>query len=660
MEQGLTQIIILLGLAVAGVVIFQRLRIPSSLAYLLVGVILGPHTIGPALDAQQIKPLAEFGIVFLLFTIGLNFSLSRIHALRYQILALGLGQVTLTTAAITLVGWLLMGLPGAAAFVIGAVFTQSSTTIITRQLLEQGEENSRHGRLGTAMSVFQDVMAVPFLIIIPVLGTAAGLELFALATPLGLALGKALLVFLLVFLGGRLLLRPFFHAIATTRSAEIFTLTVLMVSLLAAWASGRLGLSMAFGAFLAGMVLGDTEFRPQVEATIRPFRDVLLGLFFVGIGMLFDLTAIPAVWQWSLLGAALLLAGKALVVVGITRRAGVDALTAWRVALLLAVGGEFGFALLAIAIGAGAIAADLGQIALFAVLFSMIVAPFIIRYNHAIAARLCGGSQARFRKEEAIRYDEPETVGELQDHVIICGYGRIGQNVGRLLEEEKIPYVALDLDPVKVREAHTAGEPVYYADSSEYDVLVAVGAERARLAVISHDDVPAALKSLAHLRDIRPQLPVMVRTRDQTHVDELLAAGATEVVPETVEAGLMIAAQALLLLDIPLSRIVRRMQKQRSMRYRLLRELFRGNELSDDPECCEADRLRAVTLHPYSQVLGRRLGELELKGVLVTALVREGKRRLSPAPDTVLTAGDVLVLFGTPDDLYRAEDVLLK
>jgi CPA2 family monovalent cation:H+ antiporter-2 len=649
------QVLLLLGVTVAVVVVFNRLHVPSSLGYLLVGLILGPFTMGPVIDIPQMGALAEFGIVFLLFAIGLNFSLPQIHALRHQVLGLGTGQVIFTTVVVGLVAWL-AGLDPVAAFVIGAVFAQSSTTIIGKQLAEQGEDDSRHGKLGLAMSVFQDVTAVPFVVIIPVLGMAAGAEL--LLGALGWALAKALLAFGLVFYLGRWILRPIFHFVAERRSAEIFTLTVLLVALLAAWTTNSLGLSLAFGAFLAGMVLGETEFRHQVESTVRPFRDVLLGLFFIGIGMLVDPAALPGLWHWALLGAAVLLISKTLLVSYLVRRTGADTLTAWRTGLLLAVGGEFGFALLAIALTANVIDVYLGQVALTSVLFSMIAGPFIIRYNHTIATWFVRDPPRSDNSPDSVSLDSG-TAAELSGHVIICGYGRIGQSVAHLLEQENIRYIALDLDAARVREAHAAGEPVYYGDATDRSILDLLGLDRARLVIISHDDVAASLKILEYLRAARPGLPVMVRTRDESRVEELQKAGATEVVPETLEAGLMIASHSLLFLNVPPAQVMKRIQEQRFGKYRLIREFFRGELPTEIAEDGDPDRARSIPIPPGCKAIGRQIGELGLDRVTVTALVRSGERRAAPAPETAIEADDVIVIYGPPEQLGRAERLIL-
>ncbi|HMV54332.1 MAG TPA: cation:proton antiporter [Rhodocyclaceae bacterium] len=554
----LVQIILLLAVAVAIMVIFQRLHIPSSLGYLLVGLVLGPHTAGPTVHVAEFEALAEFGVVFLLFSIGLNYSLPQLHAMRHQILGLGTAQVVLTTAVVAVLLWLAGSNP-VVAFVIGAVFAQSSSTIIGRQLAEQGEEATPHGRLGLAISVFQDVTAVPFLILIPVLGAATGMDM--LAGELAWALAKAVLAFTLVFYAARRALRPLFHLVAERRSAELFTLTVLLVVLAAAWTTHSLGLSLAFGAFLAGMMLGETEFRHQVESSIRPFRDVLLGLFFVGIGMLIDPASLPQIWHWALLGAVLLLASKIAVVVLIVHRSGMDMPGAWRTALLLAVGGEFGFALLAIALGAGVIDPHVGQIVLNAVLFSLIGGVLLIRYNHAIAARLAGANP---------RSPGPanQLAGLPPPRVLIGGYGRVGHTIAVLLKSGGVDFVAFDTDPQRVQQGRTDGHAVLYGDIADPELLAAARAEQASLAIVTVDSHAVALRAVSALRRHCLQLPVIARARDLDASAALVGAGAMHAYPETIEASLRLGATALRILQHPVVDIDRMLQDIRDRDYR--------------------------------------------------------------------------------------------
>lgn len=563
----LTQILLLLAVAVAVVLACQRLRIPTSLGYLLVGVILGPHTAGPTVHVPEFAALAEFGVVFLLFTIGLNFSLPQLHALRHQVLGLGTGQVALTTAVVGSAAWL-AGVPGAAAFVIGAAFAQSSTTIIASQLKERGEDNAPHGRLGLAMSVFQDVTAVPFLVIIPALGVAVAADVLALE--LLWALAKGALAFALVFLAGRWLLRPLMHHVAERRSAEMFTLTVLLLALLAAWATDGLGLSLAFGGFLAGMILGETEFRHQVEAAIRPFRDVLLGLFFVGIGMRFDPVAVWPVLHWALLGALVILLAKTLIVAAMMRRIGLAPRLAWRTGLLLAVGGEFGLALLAIALDARAIDARLGQIAISAILLAMVAGAVLIRFNAAIANRLAGPTGVAPGVPQA----EPPLPGVAggEASVVIGGYGRVGHTVAVLLQASGVPFIAFDTDPKRVAQGRADGHAVGYGDIADPDLLAAIHVERAALVILTVNEAATALKAVSLLRKACPQVPVIARARSLVESGQLVAAGAAHAHPEAIEASLRLGATALQMLRVEPGDIEQIVQGVRDLGYRSVTE----------------------------------------------------------------------------------------
>ncbi|MBX3724542.1 MAG: cation:proton antiporter [Xanthomonadales bacterium] len=559
--ENLAQILLLLAVTLGVVLICQRLHVPTSLGYLLVGLILGPYTFGPNIAMPELVQLAEFGVVFLLFTIGLNFSLPQLQALRHQVLGLGSGQVAFTTGLVGLLVWL-AGMPLPVAFVFGAVFAQSSTTIIASLLAEQGEQNSRHGRLGLAMSVFQDVTAVPFLVIIPVLGTAVGAGV--LAGTLAWALAKAVFAFALVLLAGRWLLKPLFLLVAQRRSAEVFTLAVLLVALLAAWTTFGLGLSLAFGAFLAGMMLGETEFRHQVESSVRPFRDVLLGLFFIGIGMRLDPLALPPIWHLVMLGALLILTSKTLLVAAMVRRTGIDLQTAWRTGLLLSVGGEFGLALVAIALDATVLDDRLGQVAIASVLFAMVLGAVLVRFNGAIAARLAGARE----KPTAKAVETAELPVDAQRLVVIGGYGRVGHTVAVMLHTSGVPFIAFDPDPARVTQGRADGYPVFYGDIGDPALLSAIHVERAALVVITVDQPDIALAAVSHLRRLCPEVPVLARARDLASSTRLLEAGAVHAYPEIIEASLRLAGTALRMLDVPTEDVDEAIQGVRDWGYR--------------------------------------------------------------------------------------------
>lgn len=653
----LREVIILLAAAVVAVAVFQRLRLPSVLAYLLVGALLGPHAVGWVPEEAARRWLAEFGVVFLLFSVGLQFSLGRFLAMRREVLALGGGQVLITAGIVTLAARL-FGFPWPAAFMMGGILAMSSTAIVIKLLTEQAESTADHGRQAIGILLFQDLAVLPFLIVLPVLAgnsdASPGLEMVS-------ALGKGALIVLLMLAAGRWLLRPMLQEIAHSRSAELFTLAALLFALTAAAASYAAGLSMPLGAFLAGMMLGETEFRHQIEADIRPFKDVLLGLFFVTVGMLLDPRALFTDLAHVLWLLAALLLGKAAIVTGTALLAGSPRSTAIRTGTVLAAGGEFGLVLLALALGAGLVAPRIAQVVLAALLLSMAAAPLLVRWNGTVARRLAPESyqRTRARVTAAVR----AAAHGLSDHVLICGYGRIGQRVARFLEQEGTPYVALDLDPVRVQEARTAGEPVGYGDATQIDILLAAGLARARVLVVSFDDVEAAERTLGQVRSHGHSLPILVRTRDDFQLERLQQAGATEVVPETLEASLMLAAHLLLLLEVPSATIMRHVQAVRRDRYRLLRGLFAGQE--GEPQVTSPlarEQLHAIALPAQAHAVGRRLSDLRLgdAGATVTAVRRGGIRGRQPAPGMLLRANDTLVLYGTPEALEAAEDRLLR
>jgi len=564
-------ILLLLVAAVVAVALFRRLHLPPILGYLLVGLVLGHHGLGMLDEHATADLLGEIGVAFLLFSIGLEFSIAQFMAMRRTLLGLGGAQVLVGTLSGGLIAWAL-GIPWQGALIVGGALSMSSTAILIKQLTDQLELQAPHGRLVLGILLFQDLAAVPFLVMIPIL--AAGGE--SLALPLLLALLKGALALGLMLALGKFALRPLFHEVARGRSSELFTLTVLLVSLLAAWLTALLGLSLALGAFLAGMMLSETEYRHQIEVAIRPFRDVLLGLFFVIVGTELNLAVLPELWPWISLLVAGLLLGKGPLIVVLSYWASRDRQVAVRTGVVLAHGGEFGFALLALSWSTGLISSAQIQPILAAAVISMALAPLLVRHNEAIADYLLGA-----RHDQSSPHREAQIASAVQGdskHVIICGFGRVGQHMARLLRTEGYDYVALDLDPVRVKLAWEDGQKVFYGDARHREILLAAGLERCRVLVVSFADVPAAMRILHTVHHIRPGLPILVRTRDDMHLARLKRAGASEVVPEVLEASLMLATQLFLLLDLPLARVEAHVQGVRKDRYRLLDTVIQDSD----------------------------------------------------------------------------------
>ena len=653
-------ILILLGCSVAVVSLFRRIHLPPILGYLFVGMSLGPGGFGVIPSIQDLASLAEFGVVFLMFTIGLEFSWTRIMSMRRALLGLGGVQVLLCTLFATAWGYFL-GLPPKTAFVAAGALALSSTAVVIKQLAEQHELNTIHGRLSIGILLFQDLAAVIFLILIPALSQdVSGLEMLK---PILLSLVKGVGVCLIPALVGKRMLRPLFHEVAKSHSNELFMLTALLVALSAAWLTHHLQLSMALGAFLAGLMLGETEFRHQIEIDIRPFRDVLLGLFFVTIGALLRIDTLPNHWHWVVLILASLIIFKTLVIMLLTRFVcDLSYTKAFRTGLLLAQGGEFGFVILTMGIHHHLIDPIQTQIVVAAVVLSITAAPILIRHNKTIAHWLFKSAQdmsAEDRKPSELAAH----TAELKEHVIICGFGRVGQILTRFLEQENIPSVALDLDPVRISSSSLAGEHTFFGDARRPEVLAAAGLARARMIVISFADEPAALETLKHIRALRLDLPVFVRTRNDSNLKAFQEAGATEVVPESLEASLMLASHLLLMLEVPASRILYKIRAIHSDRYRNIQGFFKG---ADDPTLLEetdASRmsLHAVTVTENAFAIGKTIGEFSDPHAphAIKVLTRGSTRFSDPSTEMIIREGDVLVLFADPETLYLLIEKIL-
>jgi len=561
---------ILIAATVILVGLFLSLRLPSVLGYLGAGVLLGPYAFGLITDSRVIQAFAEFGVVFLLFSIGLEFSLPLLLRMKGGVLGLGGAQVLVCTA-VTAAAAVGLGLSPANAIVLGGVVSMSSTALVTSQLARQAELHSRHGLNAVGILLFQDIMVIPFLILVAALTGPASAP-----SPAGVAraLAEGVVAVAIIFVTGRWVLRPVFRAIARLQSAELFTLTTLLVIIAAAWTTHLLGLSLALGAFGAGIMLGETEYRHQLEAEIRPFRDVLLGLFFISVGMLFDPMQLPDVWPWVLLLLSAMVIFKLLLVAGLCRLAGWDPAVSLRTGLVLAHGGEFSFAILSLALAGQLLPPDYGQVILAALLVSLALAALLIRFNRELTVRLLPAASSTSR--EILREGVATAARGLDEHVIVAGYGRVGRNVARFLEAEGIPYLAMDVDPFRVENAVRAGQPVAYGDAASIELLKAAGLSRAIALAFCLDNVDGVRRVLQQVRRLRPDLPVLVRTTDDALLEELQQAGATEVIPETMEASLMIASHLLFLLQVPVPKVLEHMHRARSGRYALLRRLLPG------------------------------------------------------------------------------------
>lgn len=564
---ALGDITILIAAAVAAVALLRRLRLPPIIAYVAVGGLLGPHALGAIDDSHAMEVLGEIGIAFLLFTIGLEFSLPRFFELRGVLLGLGGAQVLIGTVAGALIA-LGFGTPLPAALVVGGALAMSSTAIVVKQLTDQGELLARHGQLALGILLFQDLAAVPFLVAIPLLADSTG----GVAAALGTALLEGLAAVVVMLALGRYALRPLFYEVASARSRELFTLCVLLVSLCAAWLTSALGLSLALGTFVAGMMLSETEYRHQIETELRPFKDVLLGLFFVTVGMRIDAVSVLQNWPWVLLLVVGLVLGKGGAIAALAWAWRRDGRVALRTGLVLGHGGEFGFALLALALGTKLLDATDAQPILAAVVVSMVLAPVLVRHNSAITARLLPGPLVPSSTAAEIAA-ATSTIG---GHVVIAGYGRVGSQVGALLRADQVPFVAIDRHPERARAGWESGLPVFYGDTTHRDVLAALGLARARALVVSFDDDAAALWLVKLARALNPTVPILVRTRDDHHLEALLAAGADEVVPEAVETGLMLSLGLLTRLGYSDVEVEARLRAARESRYQVLRELVSG------------------------------------------------------------------------------------
>lgn len=646
-----TDLLILLFAAVLLVAIFRRLGLPVILAYLIAGVLLGPHGLAMVTGQSTMQTIAELGIVFLMFSLGLEFSLPKLLAMRRLVLGVGGLQVLLTSLLFFwLARWWGLSLPQ--ALVVSGTLALSSTAVVIKQLGEQKQLHTRRAQLGVSVLLFQDLAVVPLLVMIPILARPE-VQGSALLAEIAWATLKGLFALLSLLAVGKWLLPLLFHEVARARSDELFVLSALLVALLAAAMTYSLGLSMALGAFLAGMMLGESHYRHQLEVDIKPFRDVLMGLFFITIGMAMNWELVARNWWQVLLCVLGLVLCKALLVLLAGRLMGERKRDALAAGIMLSQVGEFGFVLLALASHHGLLVKELVSLLIGMGIISIAMTPWLVIQAHSLARSLT--DPALLTRSEVAQSGLSKT-----QHVIIAGFGRAGQTCARFLKLEEIPFLALDLDPERVSEAKLAGEQVAFGDASRRDILLAAGLLRARLVIITFDDRKRVEAMLALIRELAGDLKVLVRTRDDSFLEQLKQAGAFEVIPESQEGALMLVSHLLVNCDVPLGRVIRRMEHERSSQYRFLHGFYWGDQSASNMEADQLlERLHPLLLHDQAWAVGREVQELPLGEVRIKE-VQRGAQTLEPRAELRLAAGDRLILFGTAVAMEQAEQRLLE
>lgn len=651
-DSGFIKIILLMITAVFCISLFKRLHLPAVLAYLIAGVIVGPSVTSLYANPQDMHLLAEIGIVFLLFSLGLEFSLPKLMAMRNLVFGVGLSQMLLTTIVFSAIAyWFGVGLQ--AAVIIGGMVALSSTAIVIKQVTEMGILNNQRTQLAISVLLFQDIAVVPFLIVIPLL--TADTET-SLAFVLGLALLKGILVVAILLSAGKWLLPWVFREVARTRTDEVFVLTTILVALLAAGLTYSFGLSMALGAFLAGMMLGESQYKYQLEADIRPFRDILMGLFFITVGMQLDLSVLFHYGYVILPGVALLMLVKVVLVRLSARLFHDNGVDAWSAGVKLCQIGEFSFVMASMATSHDVITSTQSSILVSMGIISMAVTPMLIDRSLSLAQRVMN------RKGIEMSATVVDT-GDLSGHVVICGFGRVGQSVARMLKIERIPFVAIDIDPIRVQESRNAGEPLIFGDATQKDILHGAGIASAKLVLISFDQPDKAAQVIDAVQRLAPEVGTMVRTKKDYELDKLYEVGATQVVPEQQEGSLMLVSQVLHYAGVPMSRILKRIRAERRGRYDHMHGFYPGEttEITYNTED-KLEFMHAVMVNNTAYGIGKTLEELNLSRMRVSikGLRREGKEIESPEALLELVAGDVLVISGKPRRVERAERFLLE
>lgn len=654
MNGAFADVLLLLAIAVVLVWGFRRIKLPAILAYLVAGIIAGPDVTAWIKDPNDYHFVAELGVVLLLFSLGLEFSLPKMIAMRRLVFGLGAGEVVICTLIFAGLAYLWMG-DWTAAMVIGGTLALSSTAVVIKQLGESSQLTTRKGQATVSVLLFQDIAVVPMLIIIPLL--AAENAQVGIWESLGIALLKGAGVVVVLMAIGKWVLPHIFREIARLRTDELFVLATLLVALVAGGLTHLFGLSMALGAFLAGMMLGESKYKHQLEADIRPFRDILMGLFFITVGMQLNLQVFWQNLHWILLAVLIIGAIKMVVVRLLAGTMSEREEDAWGAGLMLFQMGEFGFVLVSLALTYALLPQDIASMLVGVGVLGMAVTPLVIQRCRQLVAPLVRSS-TRGEQAEITQPDVSEP-----KRVLVLGFGRVGQTISRFLTNEGIDHLAIDHDTKRVQEAVAGGAKVYFGDAARRDILKTVHADQVELIIISFAEDFKALEVLKAIRELNEHAEVIVRSRDDLHLHEMMDAGATQVVPDTLEASLMLVSQVLSRSGIPIRRILSRLDQARRSHYGDMHGFYPGETTDMDPE--KIDRLQflhAVQLNDNAYACGKELRQLGLDelAVQVKSVRREEEEFSEVHGDFVLNKGDVVLLAGGPRAIEAGESYLLN
>jgi len=657
----LTDLLVIFAVSITVVFGFHKLRLPSIAGFLVAGALIGPYGLNLVSNAEGIPVLAEIGVVLLLFTIGIEFSLAHLWTYRRLLILGGATQVT-GVLLLVAIGGSLVGLSPAKATFWGCLLSLSSTAIVLKALSERGESDSLHGRATITILIFQDLAVVPMMLITPLLAQSGEENL----PQLTLSLAKSGLILLLIFISAWFLVPKVLVQIVKSRSRELFVLTIILLCLGIAWLTSLAGLSLAIGAFIAGLIISESEYSHQAMAEVLPFRDSFNSLFFVSIGMLMDLREVIAHPMLILGLVVAVLLGKFLTGGLAILSRGYPPRSALLAGIALAQVGEFAFILAQQGQDVGLLAPQTYQVFLAVSVVTMVITPFLIRWSPGIArkAEAFQRLQHWLPDRTTVRWTQPESHHlRLRDHVIIVGYGLNGRNLARVLHQTEIPFLVLDVDGDLVKRETTEGFPIFFGDATNSSVLLHAQIEHARALVVAVSDPFAARQIVRIARNTNPQLYLVVRTRYLREMEELHDLGADDVVPEEFETSIEIFTLVLQKYQMPQDVIVSKAEQIRREGYALLRRgalpemahHLRGGTLTDvEVETCRVES--------ESPAAGKSLDQISIRprsGASVIALTRNGVTQSNPSTRTQLHPGDIVVLLGTRDQIRRAISLLV-